>query len=338
MREIKSISGLRVISVDEGANVGLVNQVVVDLAQGMMLGLIIGDGMPRGVLASDIQTIGSDVIMISRSDLARPLGEVPELEKRKSASAHLVPVFTDSGRRLGVVSSIFIDPYEKTVTHYEISSGAIKDLADGLLVMPIIEGTVHGVDAVILPDQAVQDVGRETGGLFARFSQWGDSARKQYQQVADSAGKIVETGSETLKKETAVVRERAGELTEKAKEVSDIVGERAKVVTQKAREVGEMVGEKASEVGAKAKGAVSRLGDEDDRQPDAVAVVPVPEDNPAAEQLVAAPEHDPSAEQIIEAPEHNPAAEQIVPSDDATAEETAEEGCCGCTEEKPGEA
>jgi uncharacterized protein YrrD len=328
MREIKSISGLRVISVEEGANVGLVNQVVVDLAQGLMLGLIIGDGSLRGVLASDIQTIGSDVIMISSRELARPLADLPELEKRKSASPHLLPVFTDSGRRLGVVSSIFIDPYEKTVTHYEVSSGALKDLADGLLVMPIIEGTVHGVDAVILPDKAVQDVGRETGGLFARFSQWGDSARKQYQQVAESAGKMVETGSDTLKTQSAVVRERAGGLSEKAKEVSDVVAERAKVAAQKAREVTEIVSEKASEVGARAKDAVSRHGDEDDLQPksaEADTLVPVAEDNPAEEQIVASPEHDPSAEQIVatEAP---------------ASEELAESGDCGCTEEKSEEA
>jgi hypothetical protein len=186
---------------------------------------------------------------------------------------------------------------------------------------------------VILPDKAVQDVGRETGGLFARFSQWGDSARKQYQQVADSASKMVETGSETLKKETAVVRERAAGLSEKAKEVSDMVGERAKVVTQKAREVGEIVGEKASEVGAKAKDAVSGLRDEDDRQPGAVAVVPVPEDNPAAEQIIEVPKHDPAAEQIVPSEETEPTAEA-----DATAGTTAEEGCCGCTDEKCGDA
>ena len=286
MREIKSINGLRVISASEGASLGTVSQVVVDLATGAVVGLIIGNGAAeRGLVAADIQTIGTDVVMVASAEVARPLADFPEIEQRKASSVHLVPVFTSAGRRLGVVSSIFIDPLEKVVTHYEVSSGAIKDLADGLLVMPIIPGAVHGQDAVIVPDEGVRAGGRETGGLFARFSQWGDSARKQYQQVAESAEKMVETGSEALKKEAAVVREKAKEVgekakvagekaAEKAKEVGEKAVDKAKEATEKAKEagehavdkakdVGEMIGEKATEVGAKAKDAVTHLGDED---------------------------------------------------------------------------
>ena len=227
MREIKSITGLRVLSVDEGANVGTVGQVVVDLTDGAVLGVIVGSGAgERGVAAADIQTIGSDVIMISRRDVARPLSDLPELEKRRANSADLIPVFTNTGRRLGVVSGIFIDPYEKVVTSYEVSSGALKDLAEGLLVLPIIPGTIHGEDAVILPDDAVQQMGRETGGLFARFSQWGEGARKQYQQVAESAEKTADSGAETLKKEAAIARERVTDLSVKARQAVTRLGKK----------------------------------------------------------------------------------------------------------------
>lgn len=251
MREIKSINGLRVITVDEGASVGSVNQVVVDLSTGAVLGIILGNGASeRGVLSADIQTIGSDVIMISSREVARHLSELPELEKRKGAASHLIPVFTDGGRRLGVVSGIYIDPLEKVVTRYEISSGAIKDLADGLLVLPIISGTVHGQDAIIIPDSAVREMGRESGGLFARFSQWSDSARKQYQQVAESAEKMVETGSETLKKEAAVMRENVADLSAKAKE------------------------------------AATKFGQKEDAVPADEAIVAAPVDDPSVEQIV----------------------------------------------------
>ena len=268
MREIKSINGLRVISASEGASLGTVSQMVVDLATGAVVGVIVGNGAAeRGVAAADIQTIGSDVIMVASGDVAKPLADLPELEKRKTSSVHLVPVFTSAGRRLGVVSSIFIDPLEKTVTNYEVSSGAIKDLADGLLIMPIISGAVHGQDAVIVPDDGVREVGREAGGLLARFSQWGDSARKQYQQVAESAEKMAQSGSEVLKKEAAVVREKAkvvGEkVGEKAKEATEKAKEVGEHAVDKAKDVGEMIGEKATEVGAKAKDAVTHLGDED---------------------------------------------------------------------------
>jgi uncharacterized protein YrrD len=293
MREIKSITGLRVISIDEGASVGSVSQVVVDLAAGSLLGLIIGSGAgERGVTAQDIQTIGSDVVMISSRTVAKPLSELPELEKRKTSSVHLLPVFTDGGRRLGVVSSIFIDPLEKSVTRYEVSSGAIKDIADGLLILPVLPGTVHGQDAVIVPESSVKSGAREAGGLLARFSQWGDSARKQYQQVAEKTEKLVESGSETFKKEAAVVREKAKVVGDKAKEL----GEKA---SEKAKEVGEMAAEKAKEVGDKAKDAMSHAGDEEGKDapvPADEALVPVAEDKPEEEQIVAVEKTAPAAE------------------------------------------
>lgn len=227
MREIKSIAGLRVISVDEGANCGAVSQVVVDLARGLVLGITIGSGASeRGVIADDIQTIGTDVVMVYRRENIKPLSDLPDLEDRVSHSQAPLQVITASGRRLGIVSAVFIDPLEKVVISYEVSSGPLKDLAEGVLILPIVPGTVHGEDCLIVPDDAVRELGRETGGLFARFSQWGDTARKQVQVAAGSAEKLASTSAETLKKEAAVVKQRAGELTAKAKEAAQRLTEK----------------------------------------------------------------------------------------------------------------
>lgn len=291
MREIKSITGLRVISVDEGASVGVVSEVVVDLAAGTVLGIILGNGAAeRGVEAADIQTIGTDVIMISNQGVARHLSELPELEKRKSVHVGGLQVFTASGRRLGVISAIFIDPYEKVVARYEISGGPLKDLADGILIMPIIPGTVHGQDAVIVPDEAAEEMGREAGGLRARFGQWGDTARKQaqqmsetarkqVQQVAESAEKIVDTSAETLKKEAAVVQERAVDIAAKAREAVTKLGEK----------------EESAAIEAEAPGEGAALA----------VVVEEPE------EIVPAAPHEPEKEQIVavEAAEEEPVAE-----------------------------
>ncbi|MEN6545713.1 MAG: PRC-barrel domain-containing protein [Armatimonadia bacterium] len=300
MREIKSITGLRVISVDEGASVGVVSEVVVDLAAGTVLGLILGNGAgERGVAAADIQTIGTDVIMISSRGVARHLSELPELEKRKSGHVGGLPVFTASGRRLGMISAIFIDPYEKNVARYEVSGGPLKDLADGILIMPIIPGTVHGQDAVIVPDEAAQELGREAGGLRARFGQWGDTARKQaqqvgdtarkqVQQVAESAEKIVDTSAETLKKEAAVVRERAVDLSAKAREAVTKLGEK----------------EESAAIEAEAPGEGAPLA----------VVVEQPD------EIVAAAPHEPEKEQIItkEEPEAETTEEAAAPTEEST--------------------
>lgn len=298
MREIRSIVGLRVLSVEEGANVGTVSQVVVDLATGAVLGLIVSDGAgDRGVLAADIKTIGSDVVMVSSKAVATVLSATPDLESRKQLSPEPLAVFTTSGKRLGTVSSVFIDPYDKVVTRYEVSSGPLKDLADGVLILPVLPGTIHGRDAVILPDEQVQQLGREAGGWRSRFGQWSEGARKHVQQVSEQAEKLYETGSETVKKEAEVVRARATKLSETAGET---VKKEAKVVRAKAAQFTETAGktvkkeakvareraaklveagseavkkeagavrEKAADLTAKTREAVANLGDKEEAAP-----------------------------------------------------------------------
>ncbi len=253
MREIKSLVGLRVLSVEKGANLGTVRQVVVDLARGVLLGLILGEGAAeRGVRTEDIATIGDDVIMTKSQEAARPLSELPELEERRREEDEPMPIFTNTGHRLGVISAIFIDPYDRVVTRYEVSGGPIKDLTDGVLILPVLPGTVHGRDAVIVPEEQVRQLGRATGGLRKRLSQWACGARKHIELVSEKAEKVIEAGSELVKKEAEVVKEKAAKVSERAEEIVQTGAETLKEQTK-------TVQEKAAAVSAKAKEAVAKI-------------------------------------------------------------------------------
>jgi uncharacterized protein YrrD len=308
MREIKSITGLRVISVEEGAGVGTVSQVVVDLAKGLLLGLVLGEGPgERGVRAEDIQTLGADVIMVSSKAVARQLSELPELEAHRETTPAPLPIFTASGRRLGIVTSIFIDPYDRVVTRYEVSSGPLKDLSDGVLVLPILPGTVHGQDAVIVPDEQVQQLGRETGGWRERVGHWTDSARKQAQQVSEKAEKAYETGSKALKEETQVVREKAVKLSAEASKLlesgTDAVKKEAQVVraktarlveggTEAVKEQAQAAREKAADLSAKGRETVAKLGEQEEAAPavEEAPAEPAPEKSTTKKSSVHKPE------------------------------------------------
>jgi uncharacterized protein YrrD len=277
MREIKSIVGLRVISVEEGANVGNVSQVVVDLATGMVVGLILGEGPgERGVPAAEIKTMGADAIMVSNRAVARVLSELPELESRQQPATAQLMAFTASGKRLGIVSSIFIDPYDMVVTRYEVSSGPLKDLADGVLVLPVLPGTTHGQDAVIVPDERVQQLGREAGGWRTRFEQWSEGAKKQVSQVSEQAEKLYETAGETVKKEAKVVRKKASQLSENAEKLYESGSEVVKKEAGAARQ-------KASDLTAKTREAVIKRGEKEDAAPMAEETA---DEQPAGEATV----------------------------------------------------
>jgi uncharacterized protein YrrD len=245
MRDIRTITGLRVIAKDEGLNVGTVSQVVIDLATGRMLGLVVGDGAgQRGVAAADIETIGVDAVMISKRAVAKLLTDLPEVDQfRRPAGAAPLQAVTQSGKRLGAVSAIFLDPLEKCVTRYEISGGPFKDLAEGILILPVVKEAIHGQDALILPDEAIAQVGRETGGLLARFSQLGELVKTQYQQAAETVEKAAADSAESLKKEAKVIKQRAGEVAEKTRKTvgdgTESLKKEADVIKQRAGEVAE---------------------------------------------------------------------------------------------------
>jgi uncharacterized protein YrrD/ElaB/YqjD/DUF883 family membrane-anchored ribosome-binding protein len=254
---------------EEASSLGTVDQVVVNLAQGQVLGLIINAaGGEQGVLAADLQTIGADVVMVSKREVVQPLVDQPELAKfRRPSGAAPLQVFTTSGRRLGAVSAIYIDPLEKVVTRYEVSGGPLKDMAEGILILPVITGAIHGQDAVIIPDDSVAQEGRETGGLLAKLSNFGQKAKTQYQHASETVEKVVDKGAETLKKDAAVVKEKAIEFTGKAKEkageLKDQAAETVDKVVDKGAEVlkkdAEVVKEKAAELTGKAKEKAEEL-------------------------------------------------------------------------------
>lgn len=288
MRDIDTIVGLRVLTIEEAVNLGTVSQVVVDLSQGRVLGMMVNTAAgEQAVAADDIQTIGADVVMVSNRQVLKPRADLPELDKfRRPANAAPLQVFTTSGRRLGAVAAVYIDPLEKVVNRYEVSAGPLRDMAEGILVLPVITGSVHGQDAVIIPDELVAQHGRETGGLLAKLNVLGQKVKEQYQQTAEKVEEAVDKGAEVLRVEAAAVRERAGDLTEKAKEqyqqtaekVEAKVGksaevlkkeaaevkERAEELTEKAKEraqkVAETIKEEAQELGTKTKLAVSEAG------------------------------------------------------------------------------
>jgi len=216
MRDIASIIGLKVISSKEGREVGTVSQAIVSLSSGELEGLIVGKGpSEKGIEAADIEVIGSDAVMVSTHRVARHLSELPGLmEKRRDPAAGPREVLTAAGRRLGVLSTIYIDPATKRVSRYEVSGGAWRDITEGVLSLQPFAGTVDGRDSVVVPAAAMSAPPGE-GGLKQQLAKFGELARSQAQQAAES---LSETGDS--------VRRGLGDALGAAKNLSQSAQER----------------------------------------------------------------------------------------------------------------
>ena len=90
---------------------------------------------------------------------------------------------------------------EKVIA-YEVVGDVVQAIADGPATLPIIKGTVHGRDAVVLPDDAA-DAMERPGGVRAWFE-------KGYDAVRDAATDVSERVSSAAKKVKASAESAEG--------------------------------------------------------------------------------------------------------------------------------
>ena len=201
MREISKIVGLAVIASEEGASLGRVTEVIADLAQGVVVGLIIGDKpVEKGILAADIGVIGPHAVMVPDSSKVKDLGDFPELvEKRRVSAEQVITVMTESGAKLGTLAEIFIEPATQAITRYEVSGGTVRDLTDGALSLPVVAGIVHGRDTIIIPDAAVAELEKQVGGLKGAWGTTLERVKQDYEVAAEKAGGVYRDAAEGAK-------------------------------------------------------------------------------------------------------------------------------------------
>jgi uncharacterized protein YrrD len=249
VKDTRDVVGLNVFSIQEGRILGRTTECVVDLATGKVIGLVavVASGEERGLARGDVTAVGKDAVMVASDKLVKPLGEVAGLEDHRTVGK-APRVLTRAGQVLGTLGVVRVDEACRKVESYEIVGDMIQALADGPATLGIAKGTVHGRDAIVLPDEAAEAITRP-GGLRASFE-----------------------------KALGVVRERAAEVgdklsdaAKKARTAGEAAGGRAfakaKVAAKKARTAGEAAGEKAL---AKAKDAAQDAKEAVEHQVDAM--------------------------------------------------------------------
>ena len=232
MKATRDLIGLNVFSVEEGRILGKTAECVVDLASGGVVGLVVEvkPGAEMGIARSDITSVGRDAVMVASAAVMKPLTEMAALVGHRTAEGKTAPqVLTRSGEVLGVLGTVHVDETAETVVSYEIVGPVIQALADGPATMPVVEGTIHGRDAVVLPDAAVAEITRP-GGLRARLGKAvgvvREAATEVGQRVTTAAGKV-RTATETAGRKAVKGAKAAAEVVEdKAADAVKAVKER----------------------------------------------------------------------------------------------------------------
>ncbi len=220
VKDTRDVIGLNVFSIEEGRTLGKTSECVVDLATGKVVGLIVEvkAGQEMGVARSDITAVGRDAVMVSTAKVLKPLGDVKGLAEHRTAGGRPAPrVLTRGGEVLGALGVVRVDAACQKVVAYEIVGDMVQAIADGPATLPVIKGTVHGRDAVVLPDDASAAIKRP-GGLRAWLEKGYDAVREAATDMSErvsTAAKKVKTTAETAEEKAVAGAKAAREAVEK---------------------------------------------------------------------------------------------------------------------------
>lgn len=246
MRELSSLIGLQVIATQEGKRLGTVSDALIDLAQGRLVALMLAKTPePSVVLAEDIDVIGPDAIMIFSGEKVRTYEEAAEaLAHGKSVLEQPPAVMTSKGIKLGELGAVHVEEGSGRIARFFVSAGPLKDVTEGALALPVVEGIVHGEDTVIVPHEVVARRLEQAGGLRGALRSLAHRLRARYQHASERSEQLLEQSGRRLKSQAEQAREKAAKLAEEARE--------------KARKAAQEAKEKVDDLAEEAKEAVER--------------------------------------------------------------------------------
>ena len=152
-----------IVSIESGEKLGRVIDLVINYENGKCLALLI---QPEGtfvrkkiVLVDDISSFGDDAVMVQNENFTIPLKSSDEITAIVKKDIKIVSnkAVTYSGDLLGEVKDYEFDEISFKLTKLFISTGFLKDLVRGELVVVANKIMSIGRDAIIVKDAVVSE-------------------------------------------------------------------------------------------------------------------------------------------------------------------------------------
>ena len=166
MRKGKELQGLAVVDIGTGTKLGSVDEPIVSLSDGRIVGVMVkgGSGGRRGyVAAGDIRSIGTDAVTVASGDVLHDEADLDEATREAwEARKHLVgnKVMTEGGSLLGTVSDYYVDEHAARVAGLTIGGGLLSS-EDALAADRVVS---VGPDAIVVREEAGEGHDAPEGG------------------------------------------------------------------------------------------------------------------------------------------------------------------------------
>ena len=169
---IKALVGMSVLSRASGNKLGVVRDLSVDPANGVLTGLVVAT--TNGIAAlphESIYSFGHDAIMAESDDSLR-MSENSEAAVSPNAKEHLIgtKVLTESGRLLGNISNVFVTLKTTPLIVYEVRESVLDKLLGRQLYILSSGGYALSDDAerLVVPEEAAETASSNMTELINR--------------------------------------------------------------------------------------------------------------------------------------------------------------------------
>lgn len=164
MHPASSIVGKPVVTAAEGNRIGEVSDLLIDPAEGMVVGLVVADGWrkdERVLPFRDVRTLGGDAVIVASSSAILDRASWRRTGQHVIRTSDLSgrPVLTSAGSRLGTIKDVLIDDTSGTVDHMVVQSPRLGGLLHRSSTFAVSKDVRVGADAVVIPAGALSQPG-----------------------------------------------------------------------------------------------------------------------------------------------------------------------------------
>jgi uncharacterized protein YrrD len=163
-----ALKGRAVVSLAQAEKVGSVSTVIFDPATARVVGVKVRTSLLGGaktLRASDIHSVGDDAITINdRGLLHDHESDAPETKDMPTLEDLLaIKVVSQSGRLLGALGDVEIDPEQFHIVRYEMSGTLWNQITNSRPGFDAVGGLRFGKDLLIVPDDIMAEIQGQAG-------------------------------------------------------------------------------------------------------------------------------------------------------------------------------
>ncbi len=172
MQKLRRLLGLPVLEIEQGTQIGEVQEVVLNIEQAAVIGMVIAEptwfSHERGIFFVDLYSIGRDAVTVRSAAAVKDFSvAITASGVHKLSALCDKEIYTETGDYLGVMTDVTWEPATGEIRFYELSDGFITDFLSGRLTMPLPPAQVVGKDRLIVPEAMIdllQTANHDPGG------------------------------------------------------------------------------------------------------------------------------------------------------------------------------